>query len=137
MTSKPKERTIPMTRRFLNELGEREKVKDVFILGDKQLRENRNGDLYLQIEEHQLVVKIGVPDKSRRREVRDHWCRRVVTELEEFKRPRRLGNGRYMTAATLDGDFRVIGEGGMLDLKATVALLRNLASAVARLASHP
>jgi len=38
-----------MPRKFLNEFGEREKVKDVFILGDKQLRQNRNGDLYLQM----------------------------------------------------------------------------------------
>ncbi len=38
-----------MPRRYLNELGEREKIKDVFILGDKQLRQNRNGDLYMQM----------------------------------------------------------------------------------------
>ncbi len=38
-----------MPRRFLNQLGEREKVKDVFILGDKQLRQNRNGNLYMQM----------------------------------------------------------------------------------------
>ena len=38
-----------MPRRFLNELNEREKIKEVFVLGDKQLRQNRNGDLYLQM----------------------------------------------------------------------------------------
>jgi len=38
-----------MPRRFLNELNEREKIHQVFILGDKQLRENKNGNLYLQM----------------------------------------------------------------------------------------
>ena len=38
-----------MPRQFLQDLGERDKVKDVFILGDKQLRQNRNGNLYLQM----------------------------------------------------------------------------------------
>jgi 3'-5' exoribonuclease len=38
-----------MPRRFLNQLGEREAIKDTFLLGDKQLRHNRNGNLYLQM----------------------------------------------------------------------------------------
>ena len=38
-----------MTRRFLNQLGERENICETFILGDKQLRQNRNGNLYLQM----------------------------------------------------------------------------------------
>lgn len=36
-----------MPRKFLTEIGERERVKDIFVLGDKQLRQNRNGNLYL------------------------------------------------------------------------------------------
>ena len=38
-----------MPRRFLDQLGEREAVSDVFVLGEKQLRHNRNGNLYLQM----------------------------------------------------------------------------------------
>lgn len=38
-----------MSRRFINELGEHEAVKDIFLVGGKQLRQNRNGDLYLQM----------------------------------------------------------------------------------------
>ena len=38
-----------MTRRFLNQLGERENISETFILGEKQLRQNRNGNLYLQM----------------------------------------------------------------------------------------
>lgn len=36
-------------RRFINQLGERESVDQVFLVADKQLRVNRNGNLYLQL----------------------------------------------------------------------------------------
>lgn len=38
-----------MGRRFINQLGEHEMVKETFLVGGKQLRQNRNGDLYLQM----------------------------------------------------------------------------------------
>jgi 3'-5' exoribonuclease len=38
-----------MTRRFLHEYGERETLNDVFLAGEKQLRKNRAGNLYLQL----------------------------------------------------------------------------------------
>ncbi len=39
-----------MPRRFVNELNEQETVDQPFRASDKQLRPNRNGDLYLQVE---------------------------------------------------------------------------------------
>ena len=38
-----------MSRRFINELGEREEIDEVYIASEKQLRPNRNGNLYLQL----------------------------------------------------------------------------------------
>lgn len=38
-----------MARRFINQLGEHESVDQVFQVTDKQLRTNRNGNLYLQL----------------------------------------------------------------------------------------
>ncbi len=38
-----------MPRRFLNQFGEREAVDCIFVIGEKQLRHNRNGNLYLQM----------------------------------------------------------------------------------------
>ncbi len=38
-----------MTRRFISQLGEHESVDQVFQVTDKQLRTNRNGNLYLQV----------------------------------------------------------------------------------------
>ena len=39
-----------MPRRFINELGHQESVNEVFVANNKQLRPNRNGNLYLQVE---------------------------------------------------------------------------------------
>jgi 3'-5' exoribonuclease len=38
-----------MARRFINQLGEHEAVDQIFLVSDKQLRTNRNGNLYLQL----------------------------------------------------------------------------------------
>jgi 3'-5' exoribonuclease len=39
-----------MARRFVNQLGHQEAVNEVFRAAEKQLRPNRNGNLYLQLE---------------------------------------------------------------------------------------
>ena len=39
-----------MPRRYINELGHQEAINEVFAVTDKQLRPNRNGNLYLQVE---------------------------------------------------------------------------------------
>jgi 3'-5' exoribonuclease len=39
-----------MTRRFVTELADGEAVEDVFLVSDKQLRANRNGALYIQVD---------------------------------------------------------------------------------------
>lgn len=38
-----------MPRRFISEFGEHEELNDIFVASDKQLRPNRNGNLYLQL----------------------------------------------------------------------------------------
>lgn len=40
---------MPSLRRFINQLSEREQVDQIFLVADKQLRVNRNGNLYLQL----------------------------------------------------------------------------------------
>ncbi|MBX9791755.1 MAG: HD domain-containing protein [Pirellulales bacterium] len=39
-----------MPRRYINQLGHQEAIHEVFLAADKQLRPNRNGNLYLQVE---------------------------------------------------------------------------------------
>ena len=40
---------MPALRRYINQLAERENIDQVFLVADKQLRANRNGNLYLQL----------------------------------------------------------------------------------------
>ncbi len=39
-----------MSRRYVNQFGHQETVNEVFVAADKQLRPNRNGNLYLQVD---------------------------------------------------------------------------------------
>src|SRR6478672_2403533 len=39
-----------MSRRFVQQLSDGDTVEEVYLITDKQLRANRNGNLYLQIE---------------------------------------------------------------------------------------
>ena len=39
-----------MTRRFVQQLADGEGVEEVFLVSDKQLRANRNGNLYIQVD---------------------------------------------------------------------------------------
>jgi 3'-5' exoribonuclease len=48
-----------MSRRYVNQLGHQEPVDQVFIASDKQLRANRNGNLYLQVELSDRTGAIG------------------------------------------------------------------------------
>jgi 3'-5' exoribonuclease len=48
-----------MSRRYVSQLGHQESVNQVFLASDKQLRPNRNGNLYLQMELSDRSGKIG------------------------------------------------------------------------------
>ena len=48
-----------MTRRFINQFGHQETVNEVFVANGKQLRPNRNGNLYLQVELSDSTGSIG------------------------------------------------------------------------------
>jgi 3'-5' exoribonuclease len=39
-----------MARRFVDELADGEAIEDIYLVADKQLRANRNGNLYLQVD---------------------------------------------------------------------------------------
>ncbi len=48
-----------MTRRYVNQFGHQEAIDQVFLASDKQLRPNRNGNLYLQINLSDRTGSIG------------------------------------------------------------------------------
>ena len=94
------------------------------------------GEIYLQLEEDELVAKIWSESAERRRELRGAWSRRVVDAIPGFTRPGHFGNGEYMTVAT-HGDYRIAGADGRLDLEATVRRLQATADALSRLVAAP
>ncbi len=48
-----------MSRRFVQQLADGENIEEVYLVTDKQLRANRNGNLYLQIELRDRTGSIG------------------------------------------------------------------------------
>ena len=84
-----------MPRKFLNEYGERERVNDVFVLGEKQLRQNRNGNLYLQMR---------LADKS-------GSCNAMMWDADE-KEGKQFRNGDYVSVEGLsqfyNGSMQII-----------------------------
>ena len=94
------------------------------------------GEIYLQLEEDALVIKIWSESAERRGELRGLWSRRVVEGIPGFTKPKRFGSGEYMTVATR-GDYRIKGPDGRLDLDATVRILQATAEALTRLIAAP
>jgi hypothetical protein len=90
------------------------------------------GKIYLQLEEHVLVAKICAETPERRGDLRQLWFRRVAESVPGFTRPKRFGNGEYMTVATY-GDYRIKSPEGRLDLEATVHALQATTAALSRL----
>lgn len=50
---------MEMTRQFVQQMSDGLAVEDTYLVGDKQLRVNRNGNLYLQMELHDRTGSIG------------------------------------------------------------------------------
>lgn len=96
----------------------------------------KGGEIYLQLEEDALMVKIWSESAERRGELRGLWSRRVVESIPGFAKPKRFGNGEYMTVATA-GDYRRKAPDGRLDLEATVQTLRAASEALSHLVAAP
>jgi len=65
-------------------------------------------------------------------QIRDKWRSRLLSSLPDLlHRPSRLGRGKWMTVATL-GEFRVVDDRGILDMKRTAEVLCDAAREVHR-----
>ncbi len=82
---------------------------------------------YLQLEHESLCFKIMVEGESDRRSARDEALRLIQQAASQLNatvgRPERMGNGKFMTVARWQGDYRVFSE-GMLDMDATLVNLK-------------
>jgi hypothetical protein len=83
---------------------------------------------YLQLERERLCFKIEVSVPEARSALRTEWSARITragsVEGLEIVRPTRLRAGQSMTVAVLEGDYRVTDGADVLDLEATLDLLK-------------
>jgi PD-(D/E)XK nuclease superfamily len=93
---------------------------------------------FIQIQEGCLCFKISVDEPARRSELRSLWLARILAASREMNfsavRPQRLGMGQTMTVA-VDGEYRIANNEGVLDLDATVQVLRTAADVLDRAAT--
>lgn len=86
---------------------------------------------YLQLEEDKLCFKIAVDDESERGSARDEASLHILESASYVgvaaDRPKRMGNGKYMTVACFSKDYRVFTD-QQLDFDATLANLREAQS---------
>lgn len=91
-------------------------------IGDKEF------DFYLQLEYEKMIFKLQSYKPDYRRELRDYYrsnlypkAKELNIEIYQFGRI-----GQWMGVARLNKDYRQTDENGIIDLKATVATLRQL-----------
>lgn len=85
------------------------------------------GDKYLQLEEDRLCFKIMVEEKSEQAARWHEWYARLMAASVAggltIQKPGRRGVGTWMTVAVSADEYRQAGEGGLIDLDATVSFL--------------
>lgn len=96
------------------------------------------GQIYLQLQESKLVVRVKVDDEKRQAAIRDSWIELLAGSSAapkvEFRRPSRRGTGKTMAVAVLQADYRKVDAQNFLDLEATTQYLQALAQRVEALA---
>ncbi|WP_178863498.1 PD-(D/E)XK nuclease family protein [Thiomicrorhabdus cannonii] len=77
-----------------------------------------------------LCFKIKAIEDTLRKKLRSQWRHELERKFENsgfsVVKPQRFGNGKFMTAAILQDDFRVAKPDGTLDFDATVASLKKI-----------
>ena len=89
-------------------------------------------ELYLQLEQEKFCFKILVNDDEKRRGLREYWHKQIVLKCPDHglkvKRPDRFGNGKYMTVAILEQEFRVIDGNGLINMNETLKIIQSAQS---------
>ncbi|MEN6324632.1 MAG: hypothetical protein ABFD18_00255, partial [Syntrophomonas sp.] len=84
---------------------------------------------YLQLEQEKLCFKISVDDERNRTNLKWEWHNRILKAAEDNELLRLikpvLRNGQTMTVAVAEGDYRRTDSNGKIDLKKTIAVLKD------------
>ena len=91
-----------------------------FFHGDEDCKQ------YIQLERNLLCFKIIVPNKDKRSEQREFWCRTIIKVASQLgfdvQKPSRFGNGTVMTVAVWGKDYRIF-SAGKIDMGETLKVL--------------
>ena len=86
-----------------------------------------NCKVYLQLENQKMCFKIWVKNLSDRVFLRAKWHQLIINRSNEFGlnliKPKRFGNGTFMTVCELNDDFRIT-KNGIIDFNATLKIIK-------------
>lgn len=84
---------------------------------------------YLQLEQQKLCIKIQVSEKSERAIIREKAYKRLIEKTNQtqlkFVRPRKMGNGNFMTVLELSLDGYRVFRNGVIDMEQTIEVLKS------------
>ncbi|MDL2004489.1 PD-(D/E)XK nuclease family protein [Vibrio parahaemolyticus] len=93
-------------------------------------RDVDNSEVYVQLEEQQLCIKIKVPDKELRKTERSRWYKEIKNKAEQnginLAKPSKFGLGKYMTVLVDQTDYISMNKEGCVDILGTVNNLRRV-----------
>ncbi|QUJ66430.1 hypothetical protein KDD30_09615 [Photobacterium sp. GJ3] len=93
-------------------------------------RDVDNSEVYVQLEEQQLCIKIKVPDKELRKTERSRWYKEIKNKAEQngikLAKPSKFGLGKYMTVLVDQTDYISMNKEGCVDILDTVNNLRRV-----------
>jgi len=85
-------------------------------------------EVYLQMEQKKFCFKIVPPADQDRSRLGNEWSARIINQGANHglraTRPSRIRSGDYMTVAVLTEEFRMVNDNGLIDLAATIEILR-------------
>jgi len=98
-----------------------------------------NGDIYVQLEQEKLCLKVETENKSDAKKVRHTLLQRSLslsnTGYIAIKKPDRMSAGKYTTFAIAKESYRQVDSNGIIDMEATAAFVTaagNLVQALAK-----
>jgi hypothetical protein len=88
--------------------------------------------IHIQLRQEELCFKITVLDESKDSysSLRNEWSQKIVQSGKvkqlDIKKPKRFGQGKYMTVAVLSQDYRLTGNNQLIRMEDTIQYLRKM-----------
>ena len=95
-----------------------------------KFKQKEDYTVYCQLEEKKFCFKVNVEDKGMRTSLRNSLLDKlIVTSLKSkinIIKPKRFGNGRYMTIAILEENYWKINKEEIVDIAQTIKNIKRI-----------